>query len=71
MLVGIALESRRVMTKSFFESFNSNTKSSWLSEVRVELNRLMIACYRYTQVKQPTYSIFLATTSKDQKNKYF
>ena len=46
MLVGIAVEGRRVMTKSFFESFNSNTKGSWLSEVRVEMNRLMIACYR-------------------------
>ena len=46
MLVGIAVEGRRVMTKIFFESFNSNTKGSWLSEVRVELNRLMIAWYR-------------------------
>ena len=46
MLVAIAVEGRRVMTKRFFESFNSNTKGSWLSEVRDELNRLMIAWYR-------------------------
>ena len=47
MLVGIAVGRPQGDDKKFFfESFNSNTKGSWLSEVRVELNRLMIACYR-------------------------